>query len=445
MALAACLVADGPVLVVCPAAVRPMCCHTCAQIDAEPHGTAATRVFGLGRLVMINNFRRDAFTFLSPETYRYFVHWQPYFDDDSIVKVGPTGVKNFYSGAEGALEYYTLQNRWFNPSSYRNFGILAWNLTQHQYASWQTLDEDGRRIMRWSLYPQLDNGEPTPIKYEQAYDFAMFVWNDDVSLAPWGSTWHNFRWPRLPPEAFSGSDNIPLFSTYGEVDELCHQIQEQCTGLHQQFADFRECYDYLSQVPDHKLGYCPIFAGNTRACRWTHLLLTHEKLRPEIHCWHVGRHDAPDPSGLFKCSDSKCGYERQGPVTCGKEDCTFEYTHAGEVVELIHIACWAAMLFACGVFVLTTGCPTFEKRRAGNDLVRLQLVVCVVAAVCAIYFIIFVTAYAAQPTLIWRPPPPAALERRWSEKTRGEIISFHYQSGDYGAKNTETLVSHWNK
>ena len=392
-----------------------MCCQTCAAIEAESRAggekPVTARVFGVGRLVMINNFRRDAFTFLSPSTYSYFLNWQPYFDDDSRVRVGPTGKKNYYAGAEGALEYYTLQNRWFNPSSYRNFGILAWNLTQHSYPSWQSYHTDGLRIMRWSLYPQIDNGQPTPIKYEQAYDFAMFTWKDNATLGPWRSTWHNFRWPRLPASAFSGSGNIPLFSTYGEVDELCHEIQERCTGANRQFADFKACYDYMSQVPDHKLGYCPIFAGNTRACRWTHLLLTHEKLRPEIHCWHVGRHDRADPSGSFKCDDSKCGHERQGPVTCGEDRCDFEWMHAGKVVELVHIGAWLAVLFASAVFLYSSGFKNPFRaqgrgtRAASVELARLQAVVIALSIVAFVYFLCFLVAYVAQPALIWRPPP----------------------------------------
>ena len=62
--------------------------------------------------MVINNFRRDTFTFLSPATYKYFLHWQPYFEESSYVKVTPTGRKNSYLGPGGAMEYYTLQNRW---------------------------------------------------------------------------------------------------------------------------------------------------------------------------------------------------------------------------------------------------------------------------------------------------------------------------------------------
>lgn len=135
-----------------------------------------------------------------------------------------------------------------------------------------------------------------------------------------------------------------MADAYGDVEALCHIIQQRCVGSYQQFDDFRSCYKYMSLRPKYKMGYCPLLAGDTLACRWTHAILTDEAMRPDVHCFHMGPHN-PDPDGKLKCHDLECGYERSGPILCGTDTCDGEYMHAGKLVDYMHSVFWFTLCF----------------------------------------------------------------------------------------------------
>lgn len=61
----------------------------------------------------------------------------------------------------------------------------------------------------------------------------------------------------------------------------------------------------MKHIPREKPGYCPILKGNTKNCKWTHLVLTRDNLRPGAHCFHAGP-EKEDPFGNIKCSDDDC-------------------------------------------------------------------------------------------------------------------------------------------
>ena len=58
------------------------------------------------------------------------------------MQVTPTGKKNHYDGPESIMEYYSLQNEYFNPPSYR-LAVSAYNISKHYYPKWDAAMPDG--------------------------------------------------------------------------------------------------------------------------------------------------------------------------------------------------------------------------------------------------------------------------------------------------------------
>lgn len=50
-------------------------------------------------------------------------------------------------------------------------------------------------------------------------------------------------------------------------------LQERCYGKNRQYESLMDCITYMKKVPEHKMGWCPTFAGNTLSCRWMHSIL----------------------------------------------------------------------------------------------------------------------------------------------------------------------------
>ena len=80
---------------------------------------------------------------------------------------------------------------------------------------------------------------------------------------------------------------LGMIKTFRDDATLCRTILSQCY-LYPQFDSYDDCMEYMESIPMVKPGYCPLLKGNTKACRWTHMILTNSDLRPEKHCYHVG-------------------------------------------------------------------------------------------------------------------------------------------------------------
>ena len=68
------------------------------------------------------------------------------------------------------------------------------------------------------------------------------------------------------------------------VTSLCTQIQSECAGANQQYADQAACETFLNSIPLVLPG--SFAAGNSVTCRSFHELLA--RSAPHIHCRHVG-------------------------------------------------------------------------------------------------------------------------------------------------------------
>lgn len=78
---------------------------------------------------------------------------------------------------------------------------------------------------------------------------------------------------------------------------LCPVIQDRCTGANQQYDNVVACVFELETKP---FGSFDEAWGDNIACRTIHLILT--KLRPDVHCPHVGPKGGSPPDNL-KCVD----------------------------------------------------------------------------------------------------------------------------------------------
>lgn len=90
----------------------------------------------------------------------------------------------------------------------------------------------------------------------------------------------------------SGIDYTNMQVQQAATQQLCPQIQKQCTGKDQQYSSVDDCAAQLGAKP---FGDFDEAWGDNIACRTIHTLLT--IVRPDIHCPHVG------PTGGGKCVD----------------------------------------------------------------------------------------------------------------------------------------------
>jgi len=67
------------------------------------------------------------------------------------------------------------------------------------------------------------------------------------------------------------------------VDQTCARHNLYCTGANQQYATYDDCVAFMHTLT---FGSPDINQGNSTQCRWWHSILS--KLRPSIHCPHVG-------------------------------------------------------------------------------------------------------------------------------------------------------------
>jgi len=417
------------------------CCKTCSSLQFA--GETYTRVM---RLIVVEQFSQSVFTDLSPENFEYFLATQTLFDDRVIGRV-PTvvGSQSTYVGAEHLLEYYTLQVKAFNPKSYRGYGETMQLRGLEMVEKW----DSRTRLRMLNGGPRISNGEKVP-ETSSWVDISSFSWSSEHAISPFKATFHSFRQPRLSGNAVEKRFN--LMDSYGTVYELCAILSVRCTGANQQFASVPDCLHYMKKIPDHKLGYCPIAAGNTRACRWTHTILAQEGLRPEVHCFHAGPHK-PDPFGHVKCHDSQCQYEKQGSWVCDDDGCEGTLTHAGLVVEWMHVCFWGLLFL-----ISFTGswrarrilnAPEFAYTASVESKIVVQKVYGIAVAlscVAFLYFLIHLVTITAEPALLWRRPPLESLEPRVIEQLEPhDLFKDHQYSGDYLGKYTEPVFGYTNK
>eukprot|EP01047_Picozoa_sp_COSAG01_P021925 COSAG01_NODE_1287_length_10887_cov_17.346924_11_plen_966_part_01 len=411
-----------------------LCCATCAGLDQT--GSAYMHVL---RSVFFIMAKEDQFTWLTPYTFEYFLHTQKYFDAKSEVRVPRvSGVNKVYKGAESILEYYTLQGASFNPSSYRHYGDL-YEVTDDAFVS----EADGLRMRQLHLDAQVNNGVQFNDDFAKWPDFSHAVFDNTSAYMPFRLLFHDFR-PLDVRIAFN-PQNRALINSFGTTWEFCQMLQERCYGKNRQFESMNDCIMYMKKIPEHKMGWCPTFAGNTLSCRWMHSILAQEDLRPDIHCFHMGP-NKPDPKGNVKCHDDECGMERQGPWVCDKDGCVGEYTHSGTVVEGMHVCFWSlAVLW--GVVGMAVSHHRLKKYQITqlssiNILGKALAFLKVFTVVAIIHWFVYVICVVGKPNLLYRKPPIESLEPRFIETAKPEERFKSYQyTGDYAAAYTEPFMS----
>ena len=444
-----------------------LCCKTCAELAAGNYRAEA--YVGLTRLLMVRTvWFPDQFSFTGPATNSYFLATQRYWGNSSVVEVTPTGKMNSYMGPEAILEYYSLQNQHFAPLSYRE-AITVHALTKHKFPKWDKVI-DARRIHAWNMDPAITLGYENKGRGDLApeYDFSQFVWDDEEQIYPVKRAFHDFRKPTL--QAIKSGKPGSMLATFGDAADLCHLIIERCTGNYSQFSDLKACHEYMAKIPFTKPGYCPSLAGNTLACRFTHALLTHKNLRPEVHCFHMGPHK-PDPDRKVKCHDDECALESQmaGPLECDGLTCDGKYAHAGLWVERLHV--WVyAILTILGLmhgYNLRKRLKVFVKliaqeqarlddegecedlrsmldhAKVAKDTTERLLPLCYAASFCMFwFFLVYMIALTAQPGYLWRPPPPEALLPRFNEiHSDSPDRQTSFSMADYNEQNSEHILS----
>lgn len=88
------------------------------------------------------------------------------------------------------------------------------------------------------------------------------------------------------------------------LSDMCTHIQSFCIGNLVQYESHEDCMDYVGSMPMYN-DCCPWMEGETQNCISIHAHLIYPFLRPEIHCFHVGKGLA-DPYGKIKCSMADC-------------------------------------------------------------------------------------------------------------------------------------------
>jgi hypothetical protein len=326
--------------------------------------------------------------------------------------------------------------------------------------------DDGRRIHSWNFDPALTLGVPLT-HGEPPYDFSQFVWHDTTSIYPIYRAFHDFRKPTSEWRASGKPSN--MVDAFEGPAQLCHLITERCIGSYAQFDDFKDCYEYMVKLPMFKVGWCPLLAGNTLGCRWVHAILSHEKMRPDIHCYHLGKAHISDPDGKLKCHDSECGYDRAGPLICDGLSCDGSFQPAGQIIDWMHAVYWWFMLVLAVLFrlqiwryrlalvkTLEHGAALKKTTQVRVQLMKAQkdtlqtldkLYPIVTGAVFVFFFfaLVFTITAGAQPAFLWRPWPMESLAPRYSELQQERGIRWaRYWYSDYAGESSEYQFSSLN-
>ena len=274
--------------------------------------------------------------------------------------------------------------------------------------------------------PMENDGKATDEHKVAWPDFSHFVYDNTTSFLPFKNIFHDFRPNKgllqFRPEAWA------LMNTFGAKYEFCSMMQQRCTGNNSQFDSMHDCLAYVADIPAHKRGYCPLFAGNTMSCRWMHSILAQDGLRPEVHCFHMGPHHA-DLHGKIKCHDKECGEERQGPWECDVNGCSGEFVHAGRIVDWICASYWLSGLVWSLVVVYGGVRKAYQhhhsvsSRHTIHKAAAAGKIFAVVAAIQSLMYLI--AAIGREKTLLWRPPPAISDEPRCFNPSPSRCVFFH--------------------
>ena len=240
---------------------------------------------------------------------------------------------------------------------------------------------------------------------------------------------------------------------FGGPSDLCHLIMERCVGNYSQFESYKHCYEYMATLPKFKLGWCPILAGNTLSCRWTHAILSHEKMRPDIHCYHLGRAELMDPNGKLKCHDRECGGMKGGPIECDKGTCDGIYMPAGQWVDDLHIVYWGFMLALALYAAWQTRGKVRDLEKVKGDgtehvldsMKRLYPLIQGFVVVSFFFFLVFLVVRLSHVAFLWRPWPAQSIAPRFNEIQQSSTTrKALYLYADYAGERTEHVLSSLN-
>ena len=129
----------------------------------------------------------------------------------------------------------------------------------------------------------------------------------ELLFSPNSSLLQNYT-ARFKPEFFNSFiENVP------SAEQICNEAALRCQGELFPYSTLRECYRIMSSLPfkcEAECGECwdnenGIFQGDTRLCRALHMLSA--KLRPTIHCAHMG-------NVSVKCKAESCPSSQRRPL-----------------------------------------------------------------------------------------------------------------------------------
>lgn len=137
----------------------------------------------------------------------------------------------------------------------------------------------------------------------------------------------------------------------------------------------------------------------------------------------MGPHMA-DSHGKIKCTDADCGHELQGPLRCDATGCKGTLMHSGDVVEwmftvyYITAFCWCVTV-VYGVQWMeqqhTRNAESTHTQAQLNIMAQAKAIMITLTSDFCIQLIVQIITQIARPNLLWRPPPMASLEQRFSE------------------------------
>jgi len=274
-----------------------MCCESCAIYHT---GTYSKEYVDAKRIILQNEWYAAVFTVTADNLDAFLESFAPqYWSADSQVIIPVAGT---FTGPEEITEYYLLQNADFTMGLHY-LNPLEPCEGEFTYTSTETTMDT--QNPGYSLYGQW-NGQLVGSCGSEEGTGSSYIYDDKNSLYP-NTVIHNFH----------ESSVLFTIGSYGTTEELCTELMSRCDGDNKQYESMEDCLEYHVDMKtiDTESG-CPLLAGHTTACHWTHMYLS--DLRPEVHCYHSGK-DVLDPDGKRKCSMEQC--EIQSELEANIENC----------------------------------------------------------------------------------------------------------------------------
>jgi hypothetical protein len=130
----------------------------------------------------------------------------------------------------------------------------------------------------------------------------FIAWNDERKIWQYDAT---FRWFGYLLDTFldavaldinaTSPDQATEYVTNTISYSICRTHQNHCTRENEQYSNFEECLEFLSQ--NIRFGKAHELGQNTLLCRSVHEQMA--QWRPAVHCPHIG------PSGGGMCTDDQ--------------------------------------------------------------------------------------------------------------------------------------------